>query len=412
MQAILRTLRTPSFGRLALTYALNEMADWFASIALAVLVYDQTQDPLATTALFLGNRFLPAFVVPALAARLDSLPAARTLAGMYVVEAIALATLAVTSGAFWLPAVLVLACFDGTIASTARALTRSATVALMEPKGLLREGNAAMNFSFSTMNAGAPVLAGVIVAFTSSGIVLALGAVLFLGQAIVIAGARDLPAGEPEAAPWKERLSEALAYVRGNRFLSALLASQGLVIVLIMMIPPIEIVYAKESLGVGNAGFGVLVAAWGVGMIFGSLAFARERTRSILWLIGIGALGQGVGYLGMAASPTLALACAAAVVGGLGNGVHWVAVVTAAQEATEERYQGRVAGLLEGLVTGGPGLGFILGGALTAVADPRVTLVVSGGGIVLVMLASLPILRPRTPRRSVAPAPEPQPEPA
>jgi MFS family permease len=413
VQAILRTLRVPSFGRLALTYALNEMADWFASIALAVLVYDQTGDPLATTALFLGNRFLPAFVVPALAARLDSLPAARTLAGMYVVEAVALAVLALTSGAFWLPAVLALACFDGTVASTARALTRSATVALMEPKGLLRDGNAALNLSFSTMNAGAPVLAGVIVAFTSSGFVLALGAGLFLIQSVGIAGARDLPVGEPETAPWQERLTEALAYVRCHRFLSTLLASQALVIVLVMMIPPIEIVYAKESLDVGNAGFGVLVAAWGIGMVLGSVVFARERARSILWLIAIGTLGQGIGYIGMGLAPSLLLACVAASVGGMGNGVHWVAVVTAAQEATEERYQGRIAGLLEGLVTGAPGLGFILGGAVTAATDPRITLFIAGGGAVLVLLASLPLL-PRPPRGGTAPAGlvEPAPEPA
>jgi len=408
VQAIVRTLRVPSFGRLAVTYALNEMADWFASIALAVLIYDQTRDPLATTALFLGNRFLPAFIVPALSARLDSLPAARTLAGMYVVEAIALAALAVTSGAFWLPAVLLLACFDGTMASTARALTRSATVALMEPKGQLREGNAAMNLSFSTMNAGAPVLGGVLVAFAGGGVVLAIASALFVAQAIVIVGARELPAGEPEAAPWRDRLSEAMAYVRGHRFLARLLVSQALVIVLIMMIPPIEVIYAKESLGVGSAGFGVLLAAWGVGMVAGSLVFARERKRSLLWLIVLGALAQGVAYLGMAAAPTLLVACGAAVVGGVGNGVHWVAVITGAQEATAEEFQGRVAGLLEGLVTGAPGLGFILGGVVTSLADPRLTLVISGGGIVLVLLASLPLLAARSGRMARLPvAPEP-----
>lgn len=411
----MRTLRVPSFGRLAITYALNEMADWFASIALAVLIYDQTRDPLATTALFLGNRFLPAFVVPALSARLDSLPAARTLASMYVVEAVALTALALTSGAFWLPAVLLLACFDGTVASTARALTRSATVALMEPKGLLRDGNATLNLSFSVMNAGAPVLGGVLVAFAGGGAVLALAAGLFLAQAIAIAGAGELSSGEPEAAPWKERLVEALAYVRGNRFLGTLLASQAVVIVLIMMIPPIEVVYAKESLGVGSAGFGLLLAAWGAGMVAGSLVFARERKRSLLWLIVLGVLAQGGAYLGMAAAPTLLVACAAAVIGGVGNGVHWVAVITGAQEATSEEFQGRVAGLLEGLVTGAPGLGFILGGALTSLADPRVTLLVSGGGAVLVIVASLPFLTAgdrRPARRPAAAVAEPQPEPA
>ena len=409
----MRTLTIPSFARLASTYALNEIADWFASIALAVLVYDATGSPLATTALFLGNRFLPAFVVPALAARLDSLPVARTLASLYAVEAVLLVVLAVSSGAFWLPAVVVLATLDGTLAATARAITRSATVALMEPKGLLREGNATLNLSFATMNAGAPVLGGILVAFTSSGAVLALAAVLFLAQTVTIAGARDLPTGNPEGAPWQERLTEALSHVRRHRFLSALLASQALVMVLLFMIPPIEVIYAKESLGVGDVGFGLLLAAWGVGMVVGSVVFARERTRALLSLIALGTLAQGVAYLGMAAAPELLLACGAAAVGGVGNGVHWVAVVTAAQEATEERFQGRVAGLLEGLITGAPGLGFILGGVVTSVADPRVTLVVSGGGVVIVLLASFPLLAARSARPARRPVTgEPRPEPA
>src|SRR3712207_7648903 len=61
---------------------------------------------------------------------------------------------------------------------------------------------------------------------------------------------------------------------------SLLLISQAAAIVLLMMIPPIEVIYAKESLGVGDSGFGALLTAWGLGMVAGSLLFARERRRS------------------------------------------------------------------------------------------------------------------------------------
>ncbi|HWT95009.1 MAG TPA: MFS transporter [Solirubrobacteraceae bacterium] len=385
MQDFLRALKVPSFARLAVTYALNELADWCASIALAVLVYAATEDALGTTALFVVNRFLPAFIVPALAARLEALPTARTLASLYVLEAILLAGLALSTIEFVLPLVLVLACLDGTVAATARAMTRSATVALMEPKGLLREGNATMNLSFSSMNAGAPVLAGVLVASAGEAAVLAVAAALFLAQAVAILGARDLPAGEPEPAPWAEKLREGLAYVKGHPFLRTMFGGQAVAIVLLMMIPPIEVVYAKESLDAGDVGYGVLLASWGVGMVLGSLLFARERERPILVLVAVGTGLQGFAYLGMAASPVLALACTAAFVGGLGNGMQWVAVVTAVQEATEERFQSRIAGLMEALVTGAPGIGFILGGAITSAFDPRVALLVSGAGVLLVV---------------------------
>ena len=56
------------------------------------------------------------------------------------------------------------------------------------------------------------------------------------------------------------------------------------------------------------------------------------------------------------------------MLGGTGNGVQWVAVVTALQEATPIDLQARVVGLLESLGAAMPGVGFLLGGALTTVA--------------------------------------------
>jgi MFS family permease len=410
VQEIVRALKVPSFGRLACTYALNEIADWFASIALAVLVYAATGDALATTALFVTNRFLPAFVVPALAAKADAFPTARLLATIYVVEAVVLTGLALSVAQFLLPVVLLCAFVDGTLAATARAVTRSATVALMEPKGLLREGNATLNLSFSAMNAGAPVIAGVLVAATGEAAVLAIAAALFLIQSVTISRAAELAPGEPEAAPWRESLHEGLAYVRGHRFLLMLLSSQAVAIVLLMMIPPVEIIYAKESLDAGEVGYGVLLATWGAGMVVGGLLFARERSRPILLLIIFGTAAQGVAYLGLGAAPTLVTACFATVLGGIGNGLHWVAVVTAVQEATEERFQGRVAGLLESLVTAAPGVGFLLGGAITSLTDPRVALFVSGTGVLLVVAYTAIASRSVVP--AVAPVTELAPEPA
>src|SRR5690348_2513342 len=104
---MLQALKVPSFGRLAGTYALNEVADWFASMALAILVFGKTDSALATTALFVASRFAPAFVVPALAAKLDALPTARTLVGLYLIEAITLTALALSAGTFLLPVVLI-----------------------------------------------------------------------------------------------------------------------------------------------------------------------------------------------------------------------------------------------------------------------------------------------------------------
>ena len=103
---------------------------------------------------------------------------------------------------------------------------------------------------------------------------------------------------------------------------------------------PIEVIYAKQTLGAGDSGYGLLLASWGVGMVLGSIVFAAVRRASLPVLLFFSTIAVGAGYLGLAAAPTLALACAASVVGGAGNGVQWVSVISAVQELTVAGHAG------------------------------------------------------------------------
>src|SRR5439155_27377027 len=120
------------------------------------------------------------------------------------------------------------------------------------------------------------------------------------------------------------------------------------------MVIPIEVVYAKQSLGTTDAGFGILLASWGAGIVIGSLIYLLVKARGPMALIVVSTAAVGAGYLGMASAGTLAVACAFSVLGGAGNGVQWIAVVTAIQEVTPRDYQARVTGLLESLGAGIP----------------------------------------------------------
>ena len=100
----------------------------------------------ATAALFTAAKFIPAFVAPGLTARLDQLDLRRTLGAIYLAEALVFGLLAfVADGRYVLALVLVLALVDGTLAVTARALTRGAVGTLLQPVGLLKEANGLMN---------------------------------------------------------------------------------------------------------------------------------------------------------------------------------------------------------------------------------------------------------------------------
>src|SRR3954451_4567635 len=67
----LAPLRVAGFKTLAGGYSINELGNWLGDIALAVLVFDQTGNALATALLFVGTRFVPALLAPAIVARVE-----------------------------------------------------------------------------------------------------------------------------------------------------------------------------------------------------------------------------------------------------------------------------------------------------------------------------------------------------
>jgi len=379
-------LGIPAFRRLAVGYTLNELCDWMATVALAVLVYDQTGSALATATLFFSAKFLPSLFVPALAVRAERFPVGRCLAVLYTVEAAAFVVLSIVARDPWVPLVCALAFADGTIAATGRAVTRSATVGVLEPAGILRQGNAVLNLAFSSMSIAGPALAGFLVAGTSVPTLIEITAVVFAICAVVMGTSRGLPSGHVDETPWLVRLRAGAAYVAAHPIVRPLVLGEALLLVLFTMASPIEIVYAKESLGGGDATYGTLLTAWGAGVIIGSLMFARVHSRPLPVLIAGSTVIIGFAYVGMAVAPSLGPAAAAAVLGGIGNGMQWVVVVTAIQEAVRDDMQARVAGFFEAIATAAPGVGFMLGGVLAQVFTPRVAFATAGLGVLFVVV--------------------------
>src|SRR5919197_3479365 len=388
MRGSLRPLRIRAFTRLATSYTLNELGDWFGSVALAVLIYDQTKSPLATSVLFLASKFTPAFFVPALVSRVDQLATRRALPTLYLAEALAFFLLAATADAFLLPLILVLAFLDGPLALTGRALPRASIALVLEPANELRAGNALVNVAFAVAATAGPALAGVVVGSVGVATALALDGALFVAMALIVATTSGLPDAHPEPQPWRTRLREGLRYLSGNRVVRFMLAGQALALVFFSRITPIEVVNAKDALGTSDAGFGALLAAWGAGIVLGSLIFTAAHRRSPVLLLVPSTAAVGLSYLGMAATDSLIVACALGVVGGTGNGVQWVAVVTALQEATDSAFQGRLSSLIESMNAAMPGIGFMLGGAVAAIANVRVAYVVAGAGVLAIVLAA------------------------
>lgn len=385
-------LRRPLFRRLAASYAINELGDWMGIIALSVLVFDRTGSALATAALFLGTRFLPALFAPILVTHAEKPPPRYSLPLIYCGEAAAFGGLALLAGNFALGPVIVLAAVDGALALAGRALTRAVVATALEPSGELRAGNALLNIAFTGGAAVGPALAGLVVAGFGVQSALLLDAVSFYLVACILFSAGNMPQAEPEPGRMRDRVRAGVAYIRGQTTLRRLLVAQGAAFVFFAAVLPVEVIYVKETLGSTDTGYGLMLASWGAGMVAGSLLFARMRQASLAYLLLFSTLAVGAGYLGLAAAPTLAVACLASVVGGAGNGVQWVTAISAVQELTAESMQARVMSVLESIGAAMPGIGFALGGLIAAVLSPRMTFLVAGAGVLTIVVVMAPLL--------------------
>jgi hypothetical protein len=392
-----RVLASRPLRRILAAYTINQLGSWFGYFALSLGVYDHTHSALAVAAAFVAARGLPALVAPAVVASTELFEGRGGLGRLYAVEALATLGLAGLLWHFWLPGLLVLVAVDGTAALAASSLLRAAgahvAAAELGHDGVVAPGaaeptqdavevaqrsvTAAFNFAFTGSLAIVPAAVGVLVERAGAPTALLVNTATFAVCALLLAGVRPHTEGAAGETV-RVRLLAAWRYLSAPSPLRSLLLTEAVAIVFFASVEPVEVLYAKQTLAVGDRGYGVLVDAWGVGMVLGTVVFARAVRRPLGPQLLIGTLLVGLAYLGFAAAPTLPLACAAAIVGGAGNGVQWPALISAVQQLTPQAMHGRLMSAVESIGALCPAIGFALGGAVTALSAPRVAMLMAG----------------------------------
>jgi hypothetical protein len=373
-------LKLADFRRLLVAYTLNELAWSIGSLALAVLVYRRTGSALGATAYFLCSQFVPALIAPAVVARVDHLAPGRVLPALYGAEALLFGALAWVAPRFALIPVLALTIADGIFAITARPLARAALVAVTAPHGLLREGNAIANSSFSITFMAGPALGGAVVVAGGTVAALLANSGVFVVMALTLLSAHGLREGGPSGVPSPGRFRAALAYARSKPSIRLLLWLQVTAILFFSISVPVEVVFAQHTLHAGAAGYGALLSAWGAGAVVGSAVYARWRRLPGRTMIVLGAVALGGGFAVMAIAPSLGVAIGGAVVAGVGNGIEAVAVRTTLQEHVDQSWMAMIMSLSESILQAAPGGGIVIGGAVTALAGSRAALAAAGAG--------------------------------
>lgn len=368
----------PAFRRIISVYVGDQIIDWASMVALMLLVYRETESALATALLLVTKNLLPAMVVPVVSRRCDRLPVRHTATAAMLVCACALAGLAAAPLVALWPLVVVFEIG----ALLARSSVRGA-LPLVLAGDTLRVGNGLVNTTSALLAASGPAIAAAgVVAFGPHTILLVAAAVAVITALL----ATGLPGVRPHDLPDEAETSSSSTrrlQITGRAGVALALGAAAVVCVF-SMDEPVLVAFVSEALGQGEREYGLLVSAWGLGLLAGSAGYLRVRHIDPARLALTGCLALSGGYLALGIATTLTAAAAAATVCGIANGVTFTAFVNVVQEAVPPARQARAASWIEAIGAGGAGIGFLAGGALASLASPRLPFLV--GGVLGVLL--------------------------
>jgi len=152
-----------------------------------------------------------------------------------------------------------------------------------------------------------------------------------------------------------------------------------------------EVFLATRALHAGSLGYGAMVGTWGAGMVLGTLLAPRLVRWNRLTLTGAGGIAAAVGLAGAGASPSLGVAVAAYLVGGLGNGLEANSARLLVQERARPEIQGRAFAAYLALGRSAAAMGTVAGGVTLAPLGSRgsmglAAILAAGGGLTLLAI--------------------------
>ena len=393
------------FRRLITGFAVSYLGDGMSFVAVAWLAIELA--PQATAGLWVGGA-VAAFTLPGVVGalvfgrRLRRVPAKRLLLADNVVRGVFLGavTLSWLAGLLTLPLYLVLLAISSLLHAWGSAGKYTLLAELLPDEQRLAANTLVSSLEFAAMIAG-PAIAGVLVTYVSSALVLGLDALSYVFLAVLVARIR-LPASTPVSPVDQAAARGGFALLRTQPALLGLLA---LTWFFNFLYGPVEValpLHVTDDLHAPGALLGLYWTLFGVGAVLGALVVGALR-RLPLWPVTVAiVVGWGLTLLPFWLDAPVAVTVASFALGGAIYGPFVALSVTLMQATTPPRHLAALlAARSAALLTASP-LGTALGGPLTTALGARTTLGASGlVTVVLGAVAGLLLLARRaTPDRS------------
>jgi MFS family permease len=365
---------------------------YLAAIALSVDILDRTHSARWVAALLIAD-FLPIVVIGlALGPLVDRLQRRRLMIVSDLVRAGVFCALPFVGDP---AAIVALAGANGVATGFFRPAVWAGVPNLVEDEDLPQANSLLSTVEHVAWMVG-PIAAGALLAASGPAAAYWINAATFAVSALLVARipARLLQSEESlSRGHWRD-VRDGLGLVVHSRALLTVLVVWSTAGVATGAVNVAEIVFAKEELGAGNVGYGILVAATGVGLIVGSF-FASTAIASLgmARVYGASLALMGIGFGAAAAAPTLAIAATLVALATVGNGTAIVVNQLLVQRGAPDTMRGRALAVLMSIYYGVLGLAMAGAGVLTDAAGARTTWALAGCVYLVAALAALVMTR-------------------
>ena len=371
--------RSPEFGLLFFATAGSGFGTYLAAIALTVHVYDETGSGVWVAALLIAD-FLPIVILGlVLGPLVDRLSRRRLMIASDLVRFGVFAALPFVGSP---GAIVALAGISGVATGFFRPAVYAGLPNLV-PDDELTNANSLLQTIETLAWMVGPVVAGVMLTQWGPAVPYAVNAVTFLVSAGLVAAIPERKLRSEESLTrghWRD-VTDGVRLVLTSAPLRTVLVVWNFAVIGSAAVNVSEVVFAKEALNAGDVGFGVLVAASGVGLAFGSFLAAPVLGRVGLrkhYVVSLAVMG--LGSMAAAVSPTIWIAVPFVVGAAVGNGAAIIANQLLVQRGAPDRYRGRALSTIMSSNYAFVGLAMAAAGLLTDLFGSRAVFL--GAGVV------------------------------
>src|SRR3989339_167361 len=381
MRKIVRSLANKNFRLLFFGQTLSITGTWMQNIALSWLVYRLTGSALLLGIVGFAGQIPLSIISPFAGVVIDRSNKHKIILLTQVLSMLQAILLALLffSGTLSIQLIIFLSAFLGLINAFDMTARQAFVSEIVENKHDL--GNAiALNSSLvHVARLIGPSLAGIIIAAWGEGFCFLINAVSYLAVLFSLLMMRIIPKKKKPSANLLLELKEGLAYAARSHPIRSLLLFMALMSTIGMSYTIIMPVFAKEVLRGGPQLLGFLMGITGLGAVIGSIYLAsRKSAVGLDRIIGLAAVGMGIGLFFLAFAKTLLLSSVLIVLIGFAMMVLMSSGNTILQMIVDEDKRGRIMSLFITAFMGTAPLGSLLAGLIAGRFGVPVTFFASG----------------------------------